>query len=127
MRGLLRNHRRDRVFEDQLLLIVGLQHQRVFVETLDSPLEFHAAHQVNGDDDLILAGVVQKAILDILRWLIHASSPNPFGKVKQLPQTALVLYPDSPSWCLGSGHGGAPSVVSRLIPDSFPEWRETGH
>ena len=46
------------MFKDQLLLIVGLEHERVLVETLDSTGELDAAHQVNSEDNFILASVV---------------------------------------------------------------------
>jgi hypothetical protein len=87
MRSFLRDHRRDGVLEDQLLLIVGFEHQGIFVKTFDSSGQLDAAHQVNGQDDFILASVVQKAVLDILRRLgLHDSprkKPTPYGQVEQ--------------------------------------------
>jgi hypothetical protein len=46
------------VLENQLLLIVGLKHQGVLIETLDPAGELDAAHQVDRENDFILAGVV---------------------------------------------------------------------
>ena len=58
MRRFLRDHRGDRVLEDQLLLIIGFQNQRVLIETLDSARELDSAHQIDGKDDLVLPGIV---------------------------------------------------------------------
>src|ERR1019366_3992332 len=57
---------------------------------------FDAAHEVNREDNLIFASVVQEAVLDILRRLLHRS-PSPFRENETVEQTAIVLYPDLPS------------------------------
>ena len=59
------------MLENQLLLIVGLQHNRILVEALDPPGKFNAAHQVNRQENSILACIVQKRLLDILGQLVH--------------------------------------------------------
>ena len=61
------------MFENQLLLIVGLQHERVFVETLDASGKLDSAHQINRDDAFFFARVVQKRILNILRRFVHGT------------------------------------------------------
>src|SRR5713226_6054751 len=59
------------VLEDQLFLVIGFQDERVLVETLDAAGKFHAAEQVKGNDSLIFARIVQKAVLYVLRWFVH--------------------------------------------------------
>ena len=46
------------MLENQLLLIVGLQHQGVLIETLDPAGELDAAHQVDRENNFIFTGVV---------------------------------------------------------------------
>jgi hypothetical protein len=46
------------VFEDELLLIIGFEYQRVLIETLDATGEFHSTHQVYGENDFVFPGVV---------------------------------------------------------------------
>ena len=48
----------NRVLEDELLLVVGLEHDRVFIETLDLAREFHATHQIDREEGLVFARVV---------------------------------------------------------------------
>ena len=57
-RCLLGHHRGNGVLEDQLLLIIGFQNQRVLIETLDSARELNPAHQINGKDYFVLPGIV---------------------------------------------------------------------
>src|SRR5690348_9006161 len=71
MRRLGHHYRRNGMLEDQLLLIVGLQHHRIFVEGADAPGELDAAQQVKGDGGFVFSGCVEKRILDVLRRLIH--------------------------------------------------------
>src|SRR5438270_7353926 len=52
------HHRGDRMLEDELFLIVGLQHQRVFIEALDASRKLYATQQANRNDALFLARVV---------------------------------------------------------------------
>jgi hypothetical protein len=63
------------MLEDQLLLIVGLQYHGVFIEALDATAELHAAHQIDSQEGLVPAGVVEKSLLDILRQLVHCLFP----------------------------------------------------
>ena len=71
MLGLHYHDRRDRVLEDELLLAVRLQDHGVFIEALDSPRQLYPAHQVDGEEYLLLAGGVEKSLLDVLWQLIH--------------------------------------------------------
>src|SRR6185437_9275026 len=73
---------RNRVLEDQLFLIIGLDYKRVFVEALDSPRKFHAAEEIDGDQPLFLARIIQKAVLYVLSRFVHGASERP-EKVKR--------------------------------------------
>ncbi len=54
-----RNHYRgDGVLKDQLLLIVGFENHRIFVEALDPAGKFHATHQVDREERFVLARIV---------------------------------------------------------------------
>src|SRR5712691_5508063 len=122
MRRLLGDHRRDGVFEDQLFLVVGFQNQRVFVETLDSARELHAAHQVNGENYFVLAGVVQEAILNILSRFIHAI-PQPFresktGVTNGLINCTIIILPE---W--GTAERRKGSAIRRRVRHA-PPWRK---
>ncbi len=64
------------MLEDQLLLIIGLKNDRIFVERANTPSQLDAAQQINGDIDLFFAGCVEEGILDVLRRLVfHSRSP----------------------------------------------------
>jgi hypothetical protein len=65
------HYRRDGVLENQLLLVAGFKNQRILVETLDPTGEFDAAQKVDGDQPLVFTRIIEKAILNVLRWLIH--------------------------------------------------------
>jgi len=43
-----RHHRRNSVLENQLLLIAGFKHQRIFVEALDPPGKLDTAEEIDG-------------------------------------------------------------------------------
>ena len=73
--GLHRNHSRNSVFKDKLFLVVGFQDQRVLIEALDASRKFDAAHEINSEDNFVLARIVEKAVLYILRRLIHRVLP----------------------------------------------------
>ena len=62
---------RDRVLKNQLFLIVGFEHKRVLVKTLDTACEFHSAQEIDRHYSLFFARIVEKAVLNILRWFIH--------------------------------------------------------
>jgi hypothetical protein len=59
------------VLENQLFLIIGFEHQGVFVEAFDAACEFYPAQKVNRDNAFFFARIVQKAVLYVLRWFIH--------------------------------------------------------
>ena len=70
------HHRRDGVFENQLLLIVGFQHDRILIERPDPPRELHSAEQIDRDNGFVFARSVEKRILNILcRFVIHCLFP----------------------------------------------------
>ena len=55
------------MLEDQLLEIARLEHYRELVKAANLARQFDAAHQVDRDVDPVLAQVVQKSVLHILR------------------------------------------------------------
>src|SRR3954468_17297166 len=72
--GTIADYRRNRVFEDQLLLAVVLEKNRVLVERADPSGQLHAADQINGDRGLVLADRIQKSILNVLcRLTVHGA------------------------------------------------------
>ena len=54
------------MLENELLLVVGLQHDRVFVEGPDPSAQLYSTHQINRDWRLVLASSIEKSILNIL-------------------------------------------------------------
>ena len=54
------------MFEDQLLLAIGLQQNSVFVEALDPARQLHAAQQKDIGQCPIPPESVQKLVLDII-------------------------------------------------------------
>ena len=58
--------RRDRMLENQLLLIAGLEYDRVLVEGADPPSQLDAADQIDRDVVSFLAGSIEERILNIL-------------------------------------------------------------
>jgi hypothetical protein len=62
--------RRNSVLENQLLLIVGFEHDGVFVERTNASGQLDPAQQVNGDIQSFFAGGVEEGILDVLRRLV---------------------------------------------------------
>src|SRR5437879_13121138 len=76
MRRPAHGHRGDGVLEDQLLLVVGLEHDRIFVERANTARQLHAAEQINGDARPLLASRIEEEIANIVRRLIlHGRSP----------------------------------------------------
>jgi hypothetical protein len=59
------------MFEDQLLLIIRLQYDRILIEALDSSGQFNATHKINCQKDLVFSRVIEKRFLDVLRKLFH--------------------------------------------------------
>jgi hypothetical protein len=74
LHGARGDYCRDSVFEDQLLLIAGFEHQRILIEALDTTGEFHATQQIDGHQTLIFARIIEKTVLYVLRWFIHLRS-----------------------------------------------------
>src|SRR2546422_2275707 len=71
--GPRQNDGRDGVLEDELLLVGGFKHDRVFVKASDTARQLRAAGQVNRDQGPFLARRVQKSVLNIL-LLLHVVS-----------------------------------------------------
>ncbi len=57
------------MFEDQLFLVVGFEHDGILVEGANAPREFDSAQQVDGDIGPLLACRIEESVLDVLRWL----------------------------------------------------------
>src|SRR5260370_23489639 len=93
--ALDRHHRGDRMLENQLLLIVGFEHQRVLIETLDASGKFDTADQVNRNDAFFLARVVQKRILYILRRFVHRALFNHGGNLAYPKNGTSIVHPGS--------------------------------
>src|ERR1035438_3368416 len=71
------DHRRNGMLENQLLLVAGFKHKRILVEALDPAGKFDTAQEVDSDQPLFLARIIEKTVLDVLRWLIHLLVPGP--------------------------------------------------
>jgi hypothetical protein len=65
------HHRRNRMLEDQLLLVAGFENKGIFVKAFDPPGKFDTAQKINGDQSLFLARIIQKTVLDVLRRFVH--------------------------------------------------------
>jgi hypothetical protein len=74
------DHSRYRVLEDQLLLAVVLQQDRVLIEGPDFTGEFDAANQVNGDWSFVLPNRIQESVLNILCRLVFHVPISAFSK-----------------------------------------------
>src|SRR5579864_5706544 len=73
------------MLEDQLFLIVGLQHDRIFVERTDSARQLDPTQQVDRDVELFFAGRVEERVLDVLRRLVfHLPISLPLDVQNQL-------------------------------------------
>src|SRR5208282_250601 len=60
------DHRRNRMLEDELLLVAGLQHHRVLVERSDAACQLHPTHQIDRDVVPFLSCRVEEGILNVL-------------------------------------------------------------
>jgi hypothetical protein len=63
-------HGRDGVLEDQLLLAIVLQENRVLVEGPNFSGQLNAADKVNGDGGFVFPNRIQERILNILCRLV---------------------------------------------------------
>ena len=64
---LLRGHDgRDRMLENQLLLMIRLKDYAVFIEAFDTSGKLHTASKVDRNRHSFFAGVVKKAVLKVL-------------------------------------------------------------
>ena len=62
---------RDRVFENQLLLIIRFEHHGVLIEALNTARQLNATQEIDSDYALFLARIVEKTVLYVLRWFVH--------------------------------------------------------
>src|SRR5512141_3403210 len=91
------HHRRDGVLEDELLLVIGLQHDGVFVERSDAACQLYPTEQVNRDRRFVLACCVEEGILDVLRRLIHLPI-SPLSKNRHAPSRAKLSHQAQTAW-----------------------------
>src|SRR4051812_6453769 len=96
---------RDRMLEDELLLIVGLQHNRVFVERADAAAELYSAHQVDSDGRLIFSSSIEEGVLNILRRLgFHCADLSLIqNQIGTLQHQQSKIEPRLPSWQMKPG------------------------
>jgi hypothetical protein len=111
MKGSRDHHGGDRVFEDQLLLIVGFEHKGVLIEALDATGKLHTAEQVNRYNAFFFARIIEKAVLYVLRWLVHLEFPGSekfetaIGAVCIVTQAYQGLIRYTPDPLYSGGHG----------------------
>src|SRR5208282_2721559 len=60
------DHRRNRMLEDELLLVAGLEHHRVLVERSDAACQLHPTNQIDRDVVPFLSCRVEEGILNVL-------------------------------------------------------------
>src|SRR4051812_26485495 len=86
MRTLIQNHRANGVLEDELLLIVGVEHDGILVEGTNAPGEFHSAQQIDRDGSFFFTRGVEERILNVLlrRLSIHERR-SPFAQPRGRP------------------------------------------
>src|SRR5579862_2425657 len=116
VKGLGNDDRGDSVLKNQLLLVVRLEHNRIFVEAFDAARKLYAAHQVNRQEDLVLPCIIQKSFLDVLRQLFHGRGP--------LAGLWLVFLNGSPSTPRDRGGYSHDSATARRFISIRPlPWR----
>src|SRR5208282_4464825 len=81
--GSARNdHRRNRMLEDELLLVAGFQDHRVLVERSDTTRQFHAADQIDRNIVPFLSCCVEEGILNILLCRLGFHLPISFLRIR---------------------------------------------
>src|SRR5258708_5648118 len=89
----------DGVLENQLLLVIGFEDQRVLIEALDAARKLYAAEQIQRNSSFVLARIVEKAVLDILRRFVHSVSHITVGKEPQIRAVRLtIVHPNGPRY-----------------------------
>src|ERR1700722_5508911 len=77
MRTSSHGYRGNGVLEDQLLLIIGLEHHRVFVKRTNTARQLYTTQQVNRDTGSFFPGGIQERVLNVLcRLIVHRRSPS---------------------------------------------------
>ena len=51
-------YRGNSVLENQLFLVAGFEHNRIFIETLDSARQLDAAHKVNRKNNFVFSCII---------------------------------------------------------------------
>jgi len=92
------------MFENELFLVVRLQHNGVLVEGPNASAKLYPAHEINRDGRLVFASSVEKGVLNILcRLGFHCADlsliQNPAGTAEQ---QHLKIEPRERSWQIGS-------------------------
>jgi hypothetical protein len=87
------------MLKDELFLIIGLEYDRVFIETLDPTRQLNPAHEINSEKRFFLAGVVQECLLNVLGELIHLfvlyyRSASLFGRTRHAPIGTVAAFLD---------------------------------
>ncbi len=59
------------MFEYQLILVVGLEHQGVLIKALDAARELHSTQEVDSDQALLFARIIEKTVLNVLCLFFH--------------------------------------------------------
>lgn len=59
------------MLKDELILVVGLEDNGVFVKAFDAPGQFCSTHQVNCGCKFVLSKVVEKHVLDVMCLSFH--------------------------------------------------------
>lgn len=59
------------MFEYQLILVVGLEYQGVLIKALDAARELHSTQEVDSDQALLFARIIEKTVLNVLCLFFH--------------------------------------------------------
>src|SRR3954469_5530404 len=75
VRAFVQYHCADGVLEDELLLIIGVEHHGVLVERANPPGQLHTTEQINGDRSFFFACCVQEGVLYVLLCRLRVHMP----------------------------------------------------
>src|SRR5438552_18321590 len=89
-----RRDRRNRVFENQLFLVVGFQNDRILIEPLDLTDQFYTAYKEDGDGDLFFAHGVEVDVLNVLGrcFVFHGNSLKFEKRLNKLTDLVLNFF-----------------------------------
>src|SRR6476661_1663574 len=105
------------MLEDQLLLVIRFEHDRILVEPLDLPHEANSTKQENGDEYFVATHGVEIHILNALcrQLVLHCKSP----------QKAVVRWDQRGSkscicrWTSSLICGLSPNPSNQMVPGNF--------